>query len=212
MSRLIAADQQPALFAPDILHPGKAWPFAPLEPFGYDFIMIDPPWHFAVRSEKGEEKSPQAQYRTMSVDEIRDLPVGSLASKDCILWLWATAPMLPQAIEVMTAWGFRYSTMGAWHKKTVNGKTSFGPGYRLRSSCEPFLIGSVGQPKTTHATRNLIEGVAREHSRKPDEAYAIAEAMMPQARRADVFSRETRPGWEGCGDEAGKFDTEGAAA
>lgn len=201
----------------------SAWPFGAMTHFGYDFIMADPPWRFRVWSEKGEEKSPEAQYETMALDEIARLPVGHLASRHCVLFLWTTWPVLldggdpgrgligdpgrsPPG-EVMKAWGFRYVTGGAWSKRTVNGKPSFGPGYRMRTSCEPFLLGIAGQPETPGATsaRNLIEGLAREHSRKPDEAYAWCEAYMPQARRADLFSRETRPGWDAWGNETAKF-------
>lgn len=194
---------QPSLFSGADL---AGWPFGALEPFAYQVVMIDPAWRFELFSEKGEAKSAQAHYRTMSIDEICALPVGSLAAPDCLLWLWATAPMLQQALRAMQAWGFAYCTMAVWHKKTRHGKTAFGSGYVMRSACEPVLIGTHGAPKTTNSTRNLFEGLAREHSRKPDEAYRVAEGMMPGVRRADVFSRQTRTGWEACGDESGKFD------
>lgn len=186
---------------------GKSWPFGELMPYAYDFIMIDPAWRFLLRSAKGERKSPQAHYKTMTIEDIRRLPVSALAAENCLLWMWATAPMLPLQLEVMTRyWGFKYVTMGAWHKKTINKKTSFGGGYVLRSACEPFLIGKIGRPITTKSTRNIVEGLTREHSRKPEEAYHAAERLMPNARRADVYSRTTRAGWEAYGDEAGKFD------
>ena len=52
----------------------------------------------------------------------------------------------------------------------------------------------------------MIEGVVREHSRKPEEAYAVAEVYVPNARRLDLFSRQTRDGWDNWGNEATKFD------
>jgi len=103
---------------------------------------------------------------------------------------------------------------------------SFGTGYILRSSNEPFLIGTRGSPKTTRATRSAvisgelgeliqediwpnpmitIEATAREHSRKPDEAFRACEDLMPEARRIELFSRTDRPGWAVWGDEVGKF-------
>lgn len=191
--------------------------------FAYDFIMADPPWNFRLWSEAGEEKSPQAQYETMSIAEIAALPVGHLAARDCVLFLWTTWPVLLDGGDlgrrevgdagrsppgsIMKAWGFRYVTGGAWAKLTVNGRDAMGTGYRVRSSCEPFLIGIAGQPDTPGASRarNLIEGLAREHSRKPEEAYAWAEAYMPHAMRADLFSRQVRPGWDAWGDETTKF-------
>jgi N6-adenosine-specific RNA methylase IME4 len=209
------AHTQPCLFPGAALQPD--WPFGTLEPFAFDLIMADPPWRFDLWSERGEEKSPQAQYATMDLDAIKALPVADLAAQDCLLWLWATFPMLPDALAVMDAWGFRYVTGGAWAKRTRHDKAAFGTGYVLRSSCEPFLIGKIGDPKTTRAVRNivttealLIEAEALGHSRKPADAYAAAEALMPDARRADLFSRRSRPGWEAWGNEAGKFDGEAA--
>lgn len=205
----------------------EPWAFGALPMFGFDLIMADPPWEFRLWSEEGEAKSPQAQYQTMSPEAIAALPVGFLASGTCVLFLWCTWPMLlggsnaqePRAAAdasfspvgaVIKAWGFRYVTGGAWHKKTVHGRTAFGTGYRARSACEPFLLAVSGNPDTSRAERNLIEGLAREHSRKPEAAYAWCERYLPGARRLDLFSRETRPGWTAWGHEAGKFDARAA--
>lgn len=182
------------------------WPFQGLEPHAYDMLWVDPPWHFRLRSEVNVTRSAQGAYRCMSLDDIKALPVDELAAPDCLLWLWATNPMLPQALEVMAAWQFRFVTAGHWAKTTKNGRQAFGTGYVLRCAGEPFLIGARGKPKTTRGVRSVIMGLAREHSRKPETAYTAAEALMPDARRADLFSRETRPGWANWGDEATKFD------
>lgn len=181
------------------------WPFGDINPHSFDLIMADPAWTFELRSGKGEGKSAQAQYRCQSLDEIKALPVLDLAAPDALLWLWATNPMLPQALEVLNAWGFAFKTAGAWGKTTVNGKLAFGTGYIFRSAHEPILIGTRGEPKTTKSVRSLIMGQAREHSRKPEEAYRAAEQLMPRARRIELFSRTNRPGWTVWGDEAGKF-------
>ena len=187
------------------------WPFGDLLPLSYDMIMVDSPWTFQLYSVKGEKKSAQAQYGTMGMGDIKRLPVDQLASGDAVLFMWATWPMLPQAIEVMAAWRFRFVSGGVWHKRTKNGKTAFGTGYRVRSASEPWLLGTIGNPKTSRRHRNVIEGLAREHSRKPNEAYAWAESYMPHARRADLFARESRPGWSSWGRESTKFDAEVAA-
>lgn len=194
---------------------------------GFGLIMADPPWSYAMFSDKGYAKAPEAQYATMDLAEIKALPVEALAAPDCLLWLWAVNPQLPQALEVMAAWGFTFKTAGTWLKRTTRGKVSFGTGYVLRSSNEPFLIGTRGAPKTTRGTRSAviscegraedvhtddwpngtvtIEAPAREHSRKPDEAYRACEDLMPDAQRADLFSRQRRDGWIGWGHEADKF-------
>jgi N6-adenosine-specific RNA methylase IME4 len=202
--------------------------FVGLRPYGgFDLIMADNPWRFDLYSAAGEAKAPQAHYDCMSLDDLAALPVEAVAAKDCLLWLWALNPMLPQALRIMDAWGFEFKTAGTWVKRTKHGKDCFGTGYVLRSSNEPFLIGTRGSPKTTRSTRSTIpsyddgfhsdgtawpassitiEAKAREHSRKPDEAFAAAEGLMPNAKRLEMFSRQSRQGWTVWGNETGKFD------
>lgn len=172
----------------------------------YDLIMADPPWSYKNYSTKGEGKGAAGQYSTMSLDDIKALPVAALAKRDCLLWLWATNPLLPDCMSVMTAWGFQFKTAGHWSKKTRNGKQAFGTGYLLRAAGEPFLIGTRGAPKTSRSVRSVIEGVIREHSRKPEEAFAAAVALMPDAKRCELFSRQHRPGWDCWGNEVDKFN------
>lgn len=195
---------------------------------GFDFIMADPPWSFDNFSAKGEVKNAKAHYDCMDMEAICALPVSALAARDCVLWMWATHPMLPQALACMAAWGFEFKTSGAWVKRTVHGKDAFGTGYLFRSSSEPILIGTRGAPKTARNVRSTvasyaqecdarpgagwpdtvvtIEAPVREHSRKPEACFEAAEAMMPGARRLELFSRSSRPGWASWGDEVGKFD------
>lgn len=194
---------QACLFDGAALQPQRRWPFGVLEPMGYDLLMIDPPWHFDLRSALGEDKSPQAKYQTMSDDDIKALPIGALASRDALVWLWATWPKLPLAMACLDAWGLTYKTGGAW------AKGRWGTGYLMRSVCEPFLIATAGEPRVHGASiPNLIEETRREHSRKPEQAYGFAERMMPDARRVELFSRTERPGWTVWGDEVGKFEAE----
>lgn len=186
------------------------WPLGPLAIGEYSMIMADPPWTFALYSEKGEEKSAQAQYSCMSLDQIQRLPISGLAKPDCLLWLWCTNPLLREGIATLEAWGFEFKTAGHWAKTTKHGKQAFGTGFILRCAGEPFIIGTRGNPKTTRVVRSVIMGQVREHSRKPPEAYCEAERLMPGARRADVFTREVRPGWDAWGNESNKFEASGA--
>lgn len=182
------------------------WPFGDLKPFDYDFIMADPPWSFDNYSAKGEAKNAKAHYDCMSVADICALPAGDLASKDCLLWLWATNPMLDVAFDVIRAWGFQFKTAGTWSKKTKHGKIAFGTGYILRCSNEPFLIATTGNVKTANNVRSVIEGMVREHSRKPDEAFTAAQQLMPNAKRLELFSRQPREDWDTWGHETEKFN------
>lgn len=174
--------------------------------FRYGLIMADPPWTFDAWSEGGNEKNAKAQYDCMGLDAIKAMPVGDLAGRDCVLWLWATNPLLPQAIDLMRAWGFTYKTAGHWSKKTKNGKQAFGTGYVLRCAGEPFLIGTMGEPRTARNVRSVIEGEVREHSRKPEETYVAAETLVPNVERLDLFSRQERSGWDCFGNETEKFE------
>ena len=194
------------------------WPFAPLTPYKYGAIVADPAWAYAMRSDKGHEKSPEAHYETMPLDAIKALPVRDLAAPDCLLVLWSTWPHLAQAIEVMATWGFTFKTGGAWIKRTATGKTAFGTGYLLRSASEPFLIGTIGSPKIrSRSQRNVIEtiedfpslvdAVRREHSRKPAEMRDIvAERLLPDQFACELFAREPWPGHEVWGNETRLFD------
>jgi len=173
---------------------------------GFGFIMADPPWRFATRSARGvTRKGAGGHYETLSLEQIMALPVSELAAPDCLLWLWATNPLLPRAFEVLTAWGFQFKTAGHWAKTTVNGNLAFGTGYILRCAGEPFLIATRGRPKTTRSVRSVIVGRVREHSRKPENAFHAAEKLMPDVRRLELFSRQRRPGWATWGAEDTKF-------
>lgn len=180
--------------------------FSEIPLFRYRMVMADPPWSFATYSAKGHGKSAHAQYQCMSLEEIKALPVAQIAAPDAYLWLWATNPMLRQAFEVLDAWGARFVTAGHWCKTTKGGGLAFGTGYVLRSAGEPFLIGAWGKPRVaSRSIRSVVWARAREHSRKPDEAFAAAEKMI-DGPRIELFSRESRLGWETWGQEACMFD------
>lgn len=185
--------------------------------FSYDLIMADPPWDFRTYSEKGGHKSAQNHYDCMTHDDICQMPVGHLASRNCILWLWATNPLLDKAFDVLSAWGFQFKTAGTWVKMSSSWtpemwkeqrepKMHFGTGYVLRSANEPFLIGTMGENVTSRSVRSVIMAAVREHSRKPEAAYREAERLVPSAKRLDFFSRQERPEWDSFGDEVEKFE------
>lgn len=190
------------------------WPFDGLQRFGYEVIDIDPPWPTTMRSPKGEEKSSVRYYGAMPFAQIAALPVGELASKHCLIRLWCTWPLLLDGGDprrhyagadasrshvgaCLKAWGARYVTGGAWFKRTKTGKPVFSTGYVFRSACEPFLIGKIGAPVTTRSVRNMIDDLAREHSRKPELGYTALEQLMPDARRVTLFAPpHPREGWD----------------
>jgi N6-adenosine-specific RNA methylase IME4 len=188
------------------------WFFDPLVACSYDVVVIDPPWPFKTRSPKGQRKSASMHYRVMTLPEIMQLPVRDLLKPHAVVLLWATGAMLAQAVAVMQAWGITYKTELAWRKVTRNGKVRMGCGFLARTMHEPILLGTVGKPrKFTPVPPSHFDGIAREHSRKPDEFYRMIGERTPGLRRADVFAREKRDGWDCWGDQVGKFSSEAAA-
>lgn len=104
----------------------------------YPTIVADPPWPFETRSAKGKGRSPERHYGRMTLDDIKALPVGEIAADDCALFPWTSTPLLPECIEVMRTWGFKYATIGFnWFKETpTRTKLHFGLGYYTRSGSE----------------------------------------------------------------------------
>lgn len=184
-----------------------SWPFGDLTPLRYRVILADPAWLFALRSPKGEGKAPQAHYRCMPLADIQALPVSQLAAPDCACIMWATAPMLPQALATLDAWGFTFKSAGSWAKQSPTGASwAFGPGYIYRSAAEFWLLGTIGRPaQRSRSIRNLIVAPRREHSRKPDQMHADIEALF-DGPYVELFARSQRPGWDCWGNETTKFE------
>jgi len=191
-----------------------AWFFDPLPVHSYDLIAIDPPWPFKTWSQAGQDKSASKHYRVMTLADIKALPVRKLLKDNAVVLLWTTGAMLSQGVAVMEAWGITFKTELAWPKVTRNGKVRMGCGFWARSMHEPVLLGTVGKPGKffTRALLSCFDGIAREHSRKPDEFYRIITERTPGRRRADLFAREKREGWDAWGDEVEKFSPARAGA
>lgn len=182
------------------------WPFGELQPGRYGVIYADPPWRFSNFSAKGEGKNPVAHYPCMKLEDLLKLPVARLAAPDCALIMWATAPLLDRAIELLRAWGFTFKTAGAWAKQTTTGAAwAFGTGYVFRSAAEFYLVGTIGKPRVlSRSVRNLVVAPTREHSRKPDRMLADIEALYA-GPYAELFARQRRPGWDAWGNDVDKF-------
>lgn len=162
----------------------------------FNVILADPPWTYDQRA--SETRQVERHYPTDKLAEIKALPVADIAAEDCVLYLWATVPLLPEAMEVVDAWGFEYKTALAWVKDRI------GMGWWARSRFELLLICTKGKPPTPEAQNRpdaVIEAPRREHSRKPDEAREIIEQMFPGAKRVELYAREKRDGWHTWGNE-----------
>jgi len=176
----------------------------------YDIIYADPPWTFETWSKKGEGKSASQHYNVMTLEDICNLPVADIAAKDCCLFLWGINSMLPQALQVITAWGFIYKTVAFnWIKTTKEGNPAFGMGYWTRQSAELCLLATRGKPKPqAHNVRQTLLSPRREHSRKPDEVRTMIERLAPGENKIELFARQHISGWDTWGNEVNKFDEE----
>lgn len=161
----------------------------------YHVIYADPPWHFEMRSEAGRTRGvADNHYPTMSLDAIKALRIP--AARDAVLFLWATVPMWPAALDVMEAWGFEYKSATFWDKEIE------GTGYWVRSRVEPLLIGTRGTlPAPVPALPGLFVERRGLHSAKPEaiqDAIGNAYSTLP---KLELFARKARPGWENWGAE-----------
>ena len=141
----------------------------------------------------------------MSLGEIKELPVGDVAAVNAHLYLWVPNALLPEGLEVMQAWGFRYVSNIIWAKRRKDGgPDGRGVGFYFRNVTEPILFGVKGSMRTLapgRSTVNMIETRKREHSRKPDEQYDLIESCSP-GPYLEMFARYARPGWSVWGNES----------
>ena len=170
-------------------------------------VLADPPWRFANRTGKvAPEHRRLTRYKTMSVEEIARLPIGDIADETAHCYLWVPNALLPEGLVVLEEWGFRYKTNLVWHKvRKDGGSDGRGVGFYFRNVTEILLFGVRGKnARTLDAGRrqvNLFSSRKREHSRKPDEQYAIMEACS-RGPFLELFGRGVRPGWTVWGEQA----------
>ncbi|CPS18038.1 Transcriptional activator, adenine-specific DNA methyltransferase [Mycobacteroides abscessus subsp. abscessus] len=178
----------------------------PTVPGGFRTVLADPPWRFGNRrSGMSPESGLRHRYHTMALDDICDMPVSSIAADAAHLYLWVPSAMLPEGLEVMQHWGFRYTTSITWLKTRRDGEPDgSGVGFYFRNATELLLFGVRGSLRTLPAARgmtNVITARRREHSRKPTETYWLIEQASP-GPRLELFARQERAGWTVWGDES----------
>jgi N6-adenosine-specific RNA methylase IME4 len=161
----------------------------------YRVIVADPPWPYEKRSEDPSHRATYP-YPQMSIRQICDTNVASLAHEDCVLLLWVTNHHMREAFNVLDAWGFEQKTILTWAKDRM------GAGDWLRGQTEHCLMTVRGKPVVeikSHST--LLLAPRRAHSEKPDEFYSLVESLCPAPRYAYLWSRMAREKWDGHGDE-----------
>lgn len=173
----------------------------------FSTILADPPWQFQNRTGKvAPEHRRLNRYETMVLDDIKQLPVAESAAASAHLYLWVPNALLPEGLEVMRAWGFSYKSNLVWHKvRKDGGSDGRGVGFYFRNVTELILFGVRGKNARTldpgRSQVNYLSSRKREHSRKPDEQYALIESCSP-GPYLEMFARGTRPGWTIWGNQA----------
>ena len=171
----------------------------------YSIIYCDPPWSFNNKKTGGSMKSGSAtQYDVMSLNDIKSLPIESIAADDCVLFMWWVGSQPQEALDVVRAWGFTLKTMTGfnWVKLTKLEKMFFGMGFWTRAGSECCLIATKGKPKpVSHSVRSVRQAITGKHSEKPAAFREDIVELCGDLLRIELFAREKVSGWDAWGNE-----------
>jgi len=158
----------------------------------FNVLLADPPWQYDFS--ETSSRAIENQYPSMPLQQIKALRV--TIAENAVLFLWATAPKLREALEVLEAWGFSYRTNAVWDKEKI------GMGYWFRGQHELLLVGVKGEfspPDTQARYSSVIRGTRKEHSQKPNCVYEMIETMFPTGKYLELFARNKRERWQSWG-------------
>lgn len=160
----------------------------------YEVIYADPPWQY--RHVRTKSRAIENQYPTMNLADICAINVPR--AEDAVLYMWATAPKLDEAMAVMRAWRFDYRTCMVWDKEII------GMGYWFRGQHELLLVGVNGKfkpPEQSLRISSVYKERRGKHSKKPDAIRDYISSWYPDKRKIELFAREKTPGWDVWGNE-----------
>jgi len=185
----------------------------------YDIIYADPPWHFSrgMKSGKNDEPwidTPDKHYPTMSISELCDLPVESIASENCLLFMWIVSTFLPDTIDVGKSWGFEYKSVAfIWHKDAQPLA-----GYYTMAQCEQCFVFKRGKIPEPRGARNIHQLLYEpefvrirrgKHSQKPIQIRERITKMFPNQSKIELFARinwtDQGKGWDFWGNEVNSY-------
>ncbi len=173
----------------------------------YKIILADPPWEYSSdpKSKRGIWGLAHQRYQTLSMDDLKKLPVSTIADDNCILFMWATFPNLQQGLDLIKAWGFEFKTVAfVWEKlgKTNNTPKKYGLGWYTRSNCEIVMLGRKGKfDRRSAAVQQIIKSTISEHSKKPDEVRKRILKLCGDIPRIELFARTKVHGWDVWGND-----------
>ncbi|MAG40291.1 adenine methyltransferase [Candidatus Pacearchaeota archaeon] len=176
----------------------------------YSIIYADPPWYYRNYADNAAGRWAGNKYAVMTEEDICALPVSQLAADDCVLFIWVTAPMLPEALQVISAWGFKYKTNAfTWIKRNRKIWTYFwGMGFWTRANAEFCFLATKGKPKRINAdVHSIIDSPVEEHSKKPDVTRDRIIELVGDLPRIELFARQRTEGWSVWGLEVDREST-----
>ena len=169
----------------------------------YQIIYCDPAWDYRDKAKAGKRGS-SFKYDVMTVQDIMRLPVWNIADNNCVLFMWATAPLMQDALDVIKAWDFTYKTFAfVWTKRQkTSSKYAVGMGNYSKSNAEYVLVATRGHPKVINDTvKQIIDTPRRKHSQKPDRVRTDIVKMYGDISRIELFARTKVFGWSVWGND-----------
>jgi len=174
----------------------------------YDIIYMDPPWRYGKALPNGSGKQVNLEeyyYPTMSISELKDMPIKDITNKDSLIYMWVTSPFVRIGIDIAEHWGFEYSTIAFVWDKQVALMGSYTMGATEQVIVFKKKGGKIPQPRGARNIRQFISEKRREHSRKPDDVRRRIELMHPTQSKLEMFARTSPEGWDVWGNETDKF-------
>ncbi len=162
----------------------------------FDLILCDPPYMYDIEAPREKDRI-SSYYHQMTTEEICNLPIQKITEKKAVLFLWSPPPKVEEAMKIIQAWNFEYTTQIVWNKKMV------GLGHTVRQMHEILLIAKNGNfPTPLYKPPSIFEEERTDHSKKPEKSYEIIQRMYPDSRKIELFARQVHSGWTGVGFEA----------
>jgi len=175
-------------------------------PKKYQVIYADPPWSYSCKKPTaspggakggGYSSGVNYYYDTMNIQEIKSMPIQSISENNSVCFIWAVNPMLPEAIETLEHWGFKYKTTITWHKQRCKGM-----GYWFRGHTEFLLFGVKGNITAFRSLQhNIVSAPVEKHSKKPDCFRSIIDRVTVGMEKIELFARQKSYGWDSWGNE-----------
>ena len=169
----------------------------------YNIIYADPPWTYKD-AKSNDPRMGGITYPTMTLDEIKSLPIQEISDKDSSLFMWATMPLLKEALEVIDAWGYKYTTCAfTWVKQNPSGQGIYsGLGHWTNGNAELCLFAKRGKPRrVAKNVKQIVLSPRGRHSAKPVEVRDRIVSLVGDLPRIELFAREKADGWDSWGNE-----------